>query len=197
MIQTVFDEQAFGAQPAVVNGATVWFTGLSSSGKSTLSLAVYERLWARGYRVELLDGDEIRMRLSRGLGFSKDDRNENVRRIGFVAEVLARQGVIALVSAISPYRETRDEVRSRISNFLEVYVNAPLDVCEERDVKGLYRKARSGEIAQFTGINDPYEPPLRPEVECRTDLETAADCADKIVAAVEARVMRHATRETI
>jgi bifunctional enzyme CysN/CysC len=197
MIETVFDEQAFAAQPAVVNGATVWFTGLSSSGKSTLSLAVYERLWARGYRVELLDGDEIRMRLSRGLGFSKDDRNENVRRIGFVAEVLARQGVIALVSAISPYREARDEVRSRISNFLEVYVNAPLDVCEERDVKGLYRKARSGEIAQFTGINDPYEPPLRPDVECRTDLETAADCADRIVAAVEARVMSHATRETI
>jgi adenylyl-sulfate kinase len=197
MIETVFDEQAFGAQPAVVNGATVWFTGLSSSGKSTLSLAVYERLWARGYRVELLDGDEVRMRLSRGLGFSKDDRDENVRRIGFVAEVLARQGVIALVSAISPYREARDEVRSRISNFLEVYVNAPLDVCEERDVKGLYRRARSGEIAQFTGINDPYEPPLRPDVECRTDLETAADCADKIVAAVEARVMRHATRETI
>jgi adenylyl-sulfate kinase len=162
-----------------------------------LSLAVYERLWARGYRVELLDGDEVRLRLSRGLGFSKDDRNENVRRIGFVAEVLARQGVIALVSAISPYREARDEVRSRISNFLEVYVNAPLDVCEERDVKGLYRKARAGEIAQFTGINDPYEPPLRPDVECRTDLETAADCADKIVAAVEARVMRHATRETI
>jgi bifunctional enzyme CysN/CysC len=197
MIETVFDNQAFGPQLEVVNGATVWFTGLSSSGKTTLSLAVYERLWARGYRVELLDGDEVRLRLSRGLGFSKDDRNENVRRIGFVAEVLARQGVIALVSAISPYREARDEVRSRISNFLEVYVNAPLDVCEERDVKGLYRKARAGEIAQFTGINDPYEPPLRPDVECRTDLETAADCADKIVAAVEARVMRHATRETI
>jgi bifunctional enzyme CysN/CysC len=197
MIETVFDDQAFGPQLEVVNGATVWFTGLSSSGKTTLSLAVYERLWARGYRVELLDGDEVRLRLSRGLGFSKDDRNENVRRIGFVAEVLARQGVIALVSAISPYRDARDEVRSRISNFLEVYVNAPLDVCEERDVKGLYRKARSGEIAQFTGINDPYEPPLRPDVECRTDLETAADCADKIVAAVEARVMRHATREAI
>jgi adenylyl-sulfate kinase len=135
------------------------------------------------------------LRLSRGLGFSKDDRNENVRRIGFVAEVLARQGVITLVSAISPYREARDEIRSRVSNFLEIYVNAPLKVCEERDVKGLYRRARSGEIPQFTGIDDPYEPPLHADVECRTDLETVADCAEGIVTAIEARVVRHATRE--
>jgi bifunctional enzyme CysN/CysC len=196
MIETAFDEPARSAQKDVLKGAAVWFTGLSSSGKTTLSLAVYERLWARGYRVELLDGDEIRLRLSCGLGFSKDDRNENVRRIGFVAEVLARQGVIALVSAISPYRQARDEVRGRISNFLEIYVNAPLDVCEERDVKGLYRKARSGGISHFTGIDDPYEPPLRPEVECRTDLEPVADCAEKIVAALEARVTHHATRDS-
>jgi adenylyl-sulfate kinase len=162
-----------------------------------LSQAVYERLWARGYRVELLDGDEVRMHLSHDLGFSKNDRNENVRRIGFVAELLARQGVIVLVSAISPYREARDEVRSRISTFLEIYVNAPLRVCEERDVKGLYRRARSGEIFQFTGIDDPYEPPLHADVECRTDVESVADCAEKIVKAVEARVAHHATREAV
>jgi bifunctional enzyme CysN/CysC len=195
MIETVFDEQVRSVPNDLLKGAAVWFTGLSSSGKTTLSRAVYERLWARGYRVELLDGDEVRLRLSCGLGFSKNDRNENVRRIGFVAEVLARQGVIALASAISPYREARDEVRSRISNFLEIYVNAPLNVCEERDVKGLYRKARSGDLSHFTGIDDPYEPPLRPEIECRTDLESVADCAERIVAAIEARVTRHATRE--
>jgi adenylyl-sulfate kinase len=154
---------------------------------------VYERLWARGHRVELLDGDEVRRHLSRGLGFSKEDRNENVRRIGFVAEMLARHGVIAIVSAISPYREARDELRSSSSNFLEVYVNASLKVCEERDVKGLYRKARSGELPRFTGIDDPYEPPLFPEVECRTDRETIAESAEKIVDAVEARLSPHAT----
>jgi bifunctional enzyme CysN/CysC len=197
MIETMLDEQTPGSQLEILHGAGVWFTGLSSAGKTTLSRAVYERLWARGHRVTLLDGDEIRLRLSRGLGFSKDDRNENVRRIGFVAEVLARQGVIALVSAISPYREGRDEVRSRIPNFFEIYVNAPLKVCEERDVKGLYRKARLGEIPQFTGIDDPYEPPLHPEVECRTDLESIADCAEKIVAVVESRLAHPDAKEAI
>jgi adenylyl-sulfate kinase len=171
----------------------VWLTGLSSAGKTTLSRAVYERLWARGQRVELLDGDEVRRHLCRGLGFSKEDRNENVRRIGFVAEMLARHGVIAVVAAISPYREVRDELRSRSSNFLEVYVNASLQVCEERDVKGLYRKARSGEIPRFTGIDDPYEPPLSPDVECRTDWETIAESAEKIINAIEVRLSRQAT----
>ena len=170
------------------DGLTVWLTGLSSSGKSTLSRAIYERLWARGYRVELLDGDEVRRFISRDLGFSKEDRDENIRRIGFLAEMLTRNGVIALVSAISPYRAVRDEIRARIPNFVEVYVNAPLDVCEGRDVKGLYRRARSGEIKSFTGIDDPYEAPFSAEVECRTDLETVADSMDKIVAAVESRV---------
>jgi adenylyl-sulfate kinase len=169
-------------------GLTVWLTGLSSSGKSTLSRVTYERLWARGYRVELLDGDEVRRFISRDLGFSKEDRDENIRRIGFLAEMLTRNGVIALVSAISPYRAVRDEIRARIPNFVEVYVNAPLNVCEGRDVKGLYRRARSGEIKSFTGIDDPYEPPFTPEVECRTDIETVADSMDKIVAAVENRV---------
>ena len=170
----------------------MWLTGLSSAGKTTLSRAVYERLWARGQRVELLDGDEVRRHLCRGLGFSKEDRNENVRRIGFVAEMLARHGVIAIVAAISPYREARDELRSRSSNFIEVYVNASLKVCEERDVKGLYRKARSGEIPRFTGIDDPYEPPLSPDVECWTDWETIAESAEKIVDAIEVRLSRQA-----
>jgi adenylyl-sulfate kinase len=188
MIEGVQEERASRSRTAISDGVTVWFTGLSSAGKSTLSKAVYERLWARGHRIESLDGDEVRQHLSRGLGFSKEDRNENIRRIGFVAEMLARHGVIALVSAISPYREGRDEVRARIANFLEVYVNAPLNICEERDVKGLYRKARSGEIPLFTGIDDPYEPPLSPEIECRTDRETIAESAQKIVDAVEARL---------
>jgi bifunctional enzyme CysN/CysC len=188
MIEGVQEERASRSRTAISDGVTVWFTGLSSAGKSTLSKAVYERLWARGHRIESLDGDEVRQHLSRGLGFSKEDRSENIRRIGFVAEMLARHGVIALVSAISPYREGRDEVRARIANFLEVYVNAPLSICEERDVKGLYRKARSGEIPGFTGIDDPYEPPLSPEIECRTDRETIAESAQKIVDAVEARI---------
>ena len=188
MIEEVQEDRASRARTAIPDGVTVWLTGLSSAGKSTLSRAVYERLWARGHRVELLDGDEVRQHLSRGLSFSKEDRNENIKRIGFVAEMLARHGVIAIVSAISPYREVRDEVRARITNFLEVYVNAPIGTCEERDVKGLYRRARAGEIPGFTGIDDPYEPPLSPEVECRTDRETIAESAQKIVDAVEARL---------
>jgi bifunctional enzyme CysN/CysC len=170
------------------NGLTVWFTGLSSAGKSTLSREVYEQLVSKGHRVELLDGDEVRKHLSHGLGFSKEDRNENVRRIGFVAELLTRHGVITLVSAISPYRDVREEMRERIANFLEVYVNAPLSVCEGRDIKGLYRRARSGSLPRFTGIDDPYEEPLSPEVECRTDLEAIADSVSKIVDAIESRL---------
>lgn len=169
-------------------GLAVWLTGLSSAGKSTLSKAVCERLRARDYHVELLDGDEMRHRLSRDLGFTKKDRDENIRRIGFIAEMLARNGVIALVAAISPYRAIRQEMRDNIGNFLEVYVNAPLEVCEGRDVKGLYRRARAGEIRSVTGIDDPYEAPLAPEVECRTDLETIAESADKVVDAVLAHL---------
>ena len=130
----------------------------------------------------------MRKHLSHGLGFSKEDRTENVRRIGFVAEMLTRHGVITLVSAISPYRDVREEIRERIANFLEVYVNAPLSVCEGRDVKGLYRKARSGSLPRFTGVDDPYEEPLSPEVECRTDLETVVDSASKIVGAIESKL---------
>jgi adenylylsulfate kinase len=124
----------------------------------------------------------VRQNLTKGLGFSKEDRDENIRRVGFVAGLLTRNQVIVLVSAISPYQEIRQEVRERIGNFVEVYVNAPLEVCEQRDVKGLYKKARAGEIKNFTGIDDPYEPPLNPEVECRTDLESLEESVSKVLA---------------
>ena|ERR1051326_3347366 len=167
------------------SGLTIWFTGLSSSGKTTLSRAVYEHLQARYQRVELLDGDDMRQHLCRDLGFSKPDRDENIRRIGFVAELLTRNGVIVVVAAISPYRAARDEIRKRLGNFIEVYVNAPLATCEKRDVKGLYRKARSGEIVGFTGIDDPYEPPASPEVECHTDREPVFESVEKVLRAIE------------
>ncbi|HEY9726596.1 MAG TPA: adenylyl-sulfate kinase [Chroococcales cyanobacterium] len=163
------------------SGVTVWFTGLSGAGKTTISRAVEQELKSYGYRVEILDGDLVRQHLTKGLGFSKEDRDENIRRVGFVANLLTRNQVIVLVSAISPYREIREEVRQQIVNFVEVYVNAPLAVCEKRDVKGLYKKARSGEIKNFTGIDDPYEPPLHPEVECRTDLETLEESVSKVL----------------
>ena len=183
-----FSSRTIFSMKADPPGLTAWFTGLSCSGKSTLSLAVYAQLAAAGRRVELLDGDEVRLFLSRGLGFSKQDRDENVRRIGYVAELLSKHGVIAIVSAISPYRAAREAVRARIPNFLEVFVNAPIEECERRDIKGLYKRARAGEIKAFTGIDDPYEPPQRAEVECRTDMETIAQSAAKIVAAITARV---------
>lgn len=169
-------------------GLTVWFTGLSAAGKTTLNDAVRERLLANGYPVESLDGDVLRQNLWKDLGFSKADRDENIRRIGFVAELLSRNGIIVLVSAISPYRAVRDEVRIRIGNFVEVYVNAPLEVCEKRDRKGLYGRARAGQLHGFTGVDDPYEPPLQPEIECHTDRETIAESVDKIIRHLEARL---------
>lgn len=165
-------------------GLTVWFTGLSGAGKTTICRAVQTELLARRIQAELLDGDVIREHLSRDLGFGKEDRNENIRRIGFVAHLLTRNGVLVLVSAISPYRLTREEVRNKIGDFLEVYVNAPLEVCEQRDQKGLYKRARNGQLRSFTGINDPYEPPLTPEVECRTDRETVKESVDKVMSAI-------------
>lgn len=167
-------------------GLVIWLTGLSSAGKSTLGEELFDRLRAAGRKVEMLDGDIVRRRLSKDLGFSKRDRDENIRRIGFVAELLSKHGVMVIVSAISPYRAIRDEVRARIPSFVEVYVNAPIEVCEHRDVKGLYRKARAGELRGFTGIDDPYEPPLQPEVECRTDLETVEESTQKILARIGA-----------
>ena len=166
-------------------GVTVWFTGLSGAGKTTITQAVTQQLSSQGYRLEVLDGDIVRQNLTKGLGFSKEDRDENIRRIGFVSHLLTRNGVIVLVSAISPYREIRDEVRNKIGDFVEVYVNAPLEVCEQRDVKGLYQRARAGEIKSFTGIDDPYESPLNPEIECRTDLEELAESVDKVLNKLE------------
>ncbi len=161
-------------------GVTIWLTGLSGAGKSTITEALQAKLITEGYSIEVLDGDIVRTNLTKGLGFSKEDRDENIRRIGFVSHLLTRHGVIVLVSAISPYREIREEVRGKIGSFVEVFVNAPLNVCEDRDVKGLYKRARAGEIKSFTGIDDPYEPPFNPEVECRTDLETLEESVAKV-----------------
>lgn len=166
-------------------GVTVWFTGLSGAGKTTINDALTQKLRDRGAKLEILDGDIVRTNLTKGLGFSKEDRDENVRRIGFVSNLLTRNGVIVLVAAISPYRAVREEVRERIGDFLEVYVSAPVEVCEERDVKGLYAKARSGEIKQFTGISDPYEPPANPEVNCETHKETLEESVNKVISKLE------------
>ena len=167
-------------------GFCLWFTGLSGAGKSTIAMTVADELRARGRRVEVLDGDEVREHLSKGLGFSKEDRDTNIRRIGFVASLLARNGVVAITAAISPYRAVRDEVRGWIDNFVEVFVDTPLDVCEQRDVKGLYARARSGEVPVFTGVSDPYEPPLDPEVTVRTEGRDPLGSALEVVAYLEA-----------
>ncbi|MEM7555694.1 MAG: adenylyl-sulfate kinase [Cyanobacteria bacterium P01_A01_bin.84] len=167
------------------SGVAIWFTGLSGAGKTTITQAVAEKLRAQGCKLEVLDGDVVRENLTKGLGFSKADRDENIRRIGFVTHLLTRNGVVVLISAISPYREIRQEVKNKIGDFVEVYVNAPLKVCEERDVKGLYKRARAGEIKNFTGIDDPYEPPLNPTVECRTDLEELDESVSKVLAKLE------------
>lgn len=162
-------------------GFTIWFTGLSGAGKSTLANIVADRLAGMGRRVELLDGDEVRKNLSSGLGFSKADRDANIRRIAYVAKLLSRNGVVAITAAISPYREIRDEARQEIGKFVEVFVDCPIEVCEQRDVKGLYKKARAGEIAQFTGVSDPYEAPLNPEIHLHTNLETPEEDVRKII----------------
>jgi adenylylsulfate kinase len=167
-----------------MSGLCVWVTGLSSSGKSTISQAVREELLRSGHKVEWLDGDAVRQHISKGLGYSKEDRDENIRRIGYVAELLTRNGVIVLVSAISPYRAVRDEMRARIAKFLEVYVEAPLDICRQRDVHGIYRRSQAGEIQHVTGVDDPYEPPLNPDVVCHTGLETPEESVAKVMARI-------------
>jgi len=166
-------------------GFTLWFTGMSGAGKSTIAGLVAERLRAHGAKVEVLDGDEVRTYLSKGLGFSKQDRDENIRRIGYVCELLSRNGVIAIAAAISPYRAVRDEVRARIPNFVEAYVECPIETLARRDVKGLYKQALAGEIAQFTGVSDPYEPPLGPEVTVNSAEQTPPESADLIWATLE------------
>jgi len=169
-----------------MKGFTLWFTGLPSSGKSTLARRVEEVLLERGMNVEVLDGDEVRETFSKGLGFSKADRDTNVRRIGFVAKLLSRNGVVAITAAISPYRDTRDEMRKAIARFVEVYVECPIDVLKERDVKGLYKKALAGEIKNFTGVDDPYEAPLKPEVLVPSNEESVDQSVTRIIATLEA-----------
>lgn len=166
-------------------GFILWFTGLSGSGKTTISKALEPELRARGCKVEILDGDVVRTHLSKGLGFSKEDRDTNIRRIGFVAHLLSRNGVATITAAISPYKAIRDEVRAMSPNFVEIYVKATLEVCETRDVKGMYAKARAGEIKGFTGIDDPYEEPLNPEIICNTDRESVAESVAKILSKLE------------
>jgi adenylyl-sulfate kinase len=167
-------------------GFTLWFTGLSGAGKTTLARLVEIELCARGHRVEVLDGDVIRTNLSKGLGFSKEDRDTNIRRIGFVCNLLSRNQVVAIAAAISPYREVRDELRRDIGSFVEVYVRCPIAVLAERDVKGLYKKALAGEIKNFTGVDDPYEAPLTAEIIVETDLESPEQSAAQIIAKLEA-----------
>jgi len=161
-------------------GFTIWLTGMSGAGKSTISERLAMRFRHANAKVELLDGDVVRSNLSQGLGFSREDRDTNIRRIGFVSELLSRNGVIVVVAAISPYRETREEVKSRIANFVEVFVECPVSVLAERDVKGLYKKALAGEVGNFTGISDPYEAPLNPDVVVQSDRESVEDSVDKI-----------------
>jgi bifunctional enzyme CysN/CysC len=169
-------------------GVTVWLTGLSGAGKSTIAEAVCMELLARGMRAQVLDADLLRKHINCDLGFSKEDRDENVRRIGFVADLLTQHGVIVLVAAISPYRAAREQVRQRIGNFIEVYVNAPLRVCEKRDPKGLYKKARRGEIHNFTGIDDPYEEPLAPDIWLNTHEQPSKASAEVVLEAILSRV---------
>ena len=184
------------------HGFSLWFTGLSGAGKSTIAEAVTSQLRERGHRVEVLDGDEVREHLSRGLTFSKEDRDINVRRIGWIASVLARNGVVAITAAISPYRATRNEVRSMHDEvvppnatkaaFIEIHIATPLEVCEDRDVKGLYAKARSGEIPEFTGVSDPYEAPEKCEITIPTQNQSIEESAAMVLAYLDERGLSQA-----
>jgi adenylyl-sulfate kinase len=170
-------------------GFTLWFTGLSGAGKSTLSGPIADQLRQSGRKVEVLDGDEVRTHLSKGLGFSKEDRDTNIRRIGWVAKTLSKHGVVAVTAAISPYRDVRDEVRRDVTKagagFVEVFVHCPVEVLAERDVKGLYRKALAGEIKNFTGVSDPYEAPVSPDVVVDTSKESIPESVAKIMAKLD------------
>ena len=168
-------------------GFTLWFTGLSGSGKSTVSQQIFDRLRQAGRKVELLDGDVVRTNLSQGLGFQKADRDTNVQRIGFVCELLSRNGVIAVVAAISPYREARAAVKRKIERFVEVYVECPVSVLAERDVKGLYKRALAGDIPHFTGVSDPYEAPEQPDLTIHSDKESASESIARVWALLQQR----------
>jgi adenylylsulfate kinase len=166
-------------------GFTLWFTGLPCSGKSTLAEIIAPELARRGRTVDILDGDVVRTNLTKGLGFSKEDRDENIRRIGFVCGLITKHGGIAISAAISPYRSVRNEVRSKIENFVEVFVDTPLELCIQRDVKGMYKKAIAGEMKNFTGISDPYEAPLNPEIVIQTQKESEQESAARILGSLE------------
>ena len=168
-----------------MKGLTLWFTGLSGSGKSTLATALEGVLLDRGLQVEILDGDEVRTNLSKGLGFSKEDRDTNIRRIGYVCNLLSRNGVTAISAAISPYREIRDELRGTIENFVEVYTRCSIEELARRDPKGLYKRALAGEIPNFTGVSDPYEEPVNPEIVCDTEADTLEQSLERIVRSLE------------
>ena len=178
-------KEADQSGPQIVRGVTLWFTGLPSSGKSTIARTLERQFKKWNLKAELLDGDVVRTHLTKGLGFSKEDRDTNIKRIGFVCHLLTRNGVIAIAAAISPYRETRDYNRRMIGSFVEIYVKASLAECKKRDVKGLYAKAQAGEIKGFTGVDDPYEEPVNPEIICDTEKETADQSAAKIVKRLE------------
>jgi adenylylsulfate kinase len=168
-----------------MQGFTLWFTGLPCSGKTTISEIVERELRDRGVNVEALDGDEVRRNLSKDLGFSKEDRDTHIKRIGFIAKLLSRNGVATLAAFVSPYREVRQHLRNEIGNFVEVYVKCPVKVCMQRDIKGMYKKAIAGEIQNFTGISDPYEEPLEAEVVVETDKETPTESAQKVIRKLE------------
>ena len=179
-------QSSSATQPhTLLKGVTVWFTGLPSSGKSTVARILEKKFRQWGVKCELLDGDVVRTNLSKGLGFSREDRDANIKRIGFVANLLTRNDVVAIAAAISPYREVRDYNRRLIGNFVEVYVKCSVDECEKRDVKGLFKKARAGEIKGFTGVDDPYEEPLNAEVVCDTEKESAEESAEKVLRKLE------------
>jgi len=163
------------------NGFVVWLTGLPASGKTTIANRLATALRSRGMRVEVLDGEEVRRTLSKGLGFSREDREENVRRVAFVSKLLARNGVAVVVALISPYRGIREEARKEIENFMEVWVNCPLEACMRRDPKGLYKRALAGQMTGLTGLQDVYEEPIHPEVVVNTDVESVEECTEKIV----------------
>ncbi len=185
-------------EPAGRRGFCLWFTGLSGSGKSTTAQRVAELLEARGRTVSMLDGDVVRTHLSRGLGFSREDRDENVRRVGFVAGEVVRHGGIAVCALVSPYRATRDEVRARIRSpsFVEIFVDTPLEVCAERDVKGLYAGSERGDVAALTGVSDPYEPPLSPELRLETVGRTVDENAREVLRYLEERRMLEKAAES-
>jgi len=170
-----------------IRGVTLWFTGLPCSGKSTISVHLADNLRALGRNVEILDGDVVRTNLSKGLTYSREDRETNLRRIGFVCRLLGRNGVVAIAAVISPFRNIRDELRRGIGDFVEIWTKAPLEECIRRDVKGMYKKALAGEIKNFTGVDDPYEEPLHPDVVCETDRESVDQSTEKILAHLRAR----------